>query len=175
MTHGSTQYHNTAGESVVPLVHQTQTLGFMEKPQVKILVQVVGSYYMNLFTPTPDVDILCASNISTRVFWVLAKQKIRRHNRTLSETGEKAGSIRILRTVEAQSGTMMELEYIGCFTGGVTNQAQKSEDIVGTAGIHKAAAGAGHYRVRIDLQYCQVPERVLDRCVPVLLSASFPS
>lgn len=173
-THGSTQYHDTEGESIIPLIHQTQTLGFKEKPRVKILVQAVGSYYMNLFTPTSDVDILCASNISTRVFWVLVKQKIRRHNRTLSETGEKAGSIRILRTVEAQSGTMMELEYTGSFTGVVTSQVPKSDpedkDIVGTAGIYKA--GDRHYRVRIDLQYCQVSERVLNRCVLVFHSVS---
>ncbi|KAF8431740.1 hypothetical protein BGX38DRAFT_1228084 [Terfezia claveryi] len=133
----SPQYEHPVGESRISLVSLAQGL---EKPQVKIIVQAVGSYYMNLFTPTSDVDILCASNISARVFWALVKQKIRRHNRTLSETGGKSGSIRILRTVEAQSGTMLELEYI--------------------AAIHNAKYE--HYCVRIDLQYCQVPERVLD-------------
>ncbi|KAF8417589.1 hypothetical protein EV426DRAFT_721146 [Tirmania nivea] len=142
------------GESTDPL-SQPQRLALTEKPQVNIIIQVVGSYFMNLFTPNSDVDILCASNISARVFWVLAKQKIRRHNRMLTEAGGRAGRIRILRIVEAQSGTMMELEYIGGF---VSSKVQKPEDKE-TADIHKDECA--NYRVRIDLQYCQVPERVL--------------
>lgn len=149
----STQHEYPDGELITPLVSAQG----LEKPQVKIILQTVGSYYMNLFTPKSDVDILCASNISARVFWALVKQKIRRHNRTLSQTGGKAGSIRILRTVEAQSGTMLELEYIGGFVSEATGQVQKAEDV---AVIHQAKYE--YYSVRVDLQYCQVPERVLD-------------
>ena len=154
-------------ESIVPPVSLTQRV---EQPQVKIIAQTVGSYYMNLFTPTSDVDILCASNISARIFWALVKQKIRRHNRKVSEAGGRAGRIRILRTVEAQSGTMMELEYVGGYTGAaVQNLGQKS--VVETADIQEAKYE--HCRVRIDLQYCQVPARVLDKWVFLSMSIAF--
>ncbi|KAF8462765.1 hypothetical protein BDZ91DRAFT_796992 [Kalaharituber pfeilii] len=145
------------------LAHQVQNLGVTEKPHLKLIVQPVGSYYMNLFTPTSDLDILCASNISARVFWVLAKQRIRNHNRMLLKERKREGSIRIVRSVEAQSGVMMELEYIG----GVVSRSEEI-GLEGADGRYAESeepteeATSQYHRVRMDLQYCQVPEKVLD-------------
>lgn len=176
-------HHDVDSIPTNPLLLQSQRTGVPEKQAVKIIVQPVGSYYMNLFTPSSDLDMLCASNISPRIFWVLVKQRIRRHNRTLSKAGRKAGRVRIIRTVEAQSGTMMEMEYIGGSAGNAaTSEAGEMEDAKAEAMTGQGSemedakqeavtaqdvgqTESKYYRVRIDLQYCQVPERVLDRLV----------
>lgn len=143
-----------SGTVAVSVTEKLEQLSVVEKPRVKIVVQPVGSYYMNLFTPTSDLDILSASNISPRIFWVLARQRIRRYNRRLSKAGKTEGWIRVVRTVEAHTGTMMELEIVG-------RLADDASLLQGEVQEHERK----FCKVRIDLQYCQVPDRVLDRLV----------
>lgn len=147
--------------SGAPIVSLIEQLNRLKKPRVKIIVQPVGSYYMNLFTPTSDLDVLSASNISPRIFWVLARQRIRRYNRGLSKTGKRDGWIRVIRTVEAHSGTMMELEIVGR----LADDTHPLQDYQGES--HKCEHK--YCKVKIDLQYCQVPDRVLDGLVPLLI------
>ncbi|KAI5466537.1 hypothetical protein BGZ63DRAFT_409803 [Mariannaea sp. PMI_226] len=64
----------------------------------------VGSYGLGVWTTTSDIDCLCIGSISTKTFFALAVQRIKR-----------AGSenIRIIRRVRANSGYMLELEVCG--------------------------------------------------------------
>lgn len=64
----------------------------------------VGSYGLGIWTPSSDVDCLCIGPVSTRVFFTLAVQRLRK----AATRGAK-----ILRRVNAHSGTMLELEVQG--------------------------------------------------------------
>ena len=69
-----------------------------------LILTPVGSFGLGVWTRTSDVDCLCIGNISSRTFFTLAIQKLR-----------KAASqgITILRQVQANSGTMLELDVSG--------------------------------------------------------------
>ncbi|KAJ2998054.1 hypothetical protein NUW58_g442 [Xylaria curta] len=64
----------------------------------------VGSYGLGVWTASSDVDCLCIGPISTKTFFALAAQRIRK--------AEYRG-IRLQRRVNAHSGTMLELEVLG--------------------------------------------------------------
>ncbi|KAI8624294.1 DUF455 domain-containing protein [Xylariaceae sp. FL1651] len=63
----------------------------------------VGSYGLGVWTTSSDIDCLCIGPISSRTFFALATQRLR-----------KAASkgVRLLRRVNAHSGTMLELEVL---------------------------------------------------------------
>ncbi|KAI1079170.1 hypothetical protein F5B20DRAFT_181492 [Whalleya microplaca] len=65
------------------------------------VVVPVGSYGLGVWTPTSDIDCLCIGPNSSETFFRLATQHLRR------AVGE---GVRILRRVNARSGTMLELE-----------------------------------------------------------------
>ncbi|KAI1503083.1 hypothetical protein F5X99DRAFT_376760 [Biscogniauxia marginata] len=64
----------------------------------------VGSYGLGVWTPSSDIDCLCIGPISPRIFFTLATQRLRR---------AAPRGIKLLRRVNANSGTMLELEVQG--------------------------------------------------------------
>lgn len=64
----------------------------------------VGSYGLGVWTSSSDIDCLCIGSISSKIFFALALQRLRR---AASE------GIKILRRVSANSGYMLELEVRG--------------------------------------------------------------
>ncbi|KAJ4290837.1 hypothetical protein N0V90_010032 [Kalmusia sp. IMI 367209] len=71
---------------------------------IPMIVVPVGSYALNIWTPESDIDCLCIGSISSKTFFQLARQRIRR--------AESQG-VRLLRKVEANTGTMLELSVNG--------------------------------------------------------------
>jgi poly(A) polymerase Pap1 len=64
----------------------------------------VGSYGLGVWTSESDIDCLCIGTISSRTFFKLARQRL------LRADGQ---DVRILRKVEANTGTMLELSVNG--------------------------------------------------------------
>ncbi|PTB39778.1 hypothetical protein M441DRAFT_419895 [Trichoderma asperellum CBS 433.97] len=74
------------------------------RSKVQLALIPVGSFGLGVWTNLSDVDCLCVGNISTRVFFNLAVQKLRKAS---------ADGVKILRRVMANTGTMLELEIRG--------------------------------------------------------------
>lgn len=72
--------------------------------RVSLVAVPVGSYGLDVWTTSSDIDCLCIGSISSKTFFALAIQRLRRHS------GE---GVRILRKVEAHTGTMLELDVQG--------------------------------------------------------------
>lgn len=87
------------------LLEEDNTASDTEKrSQLQLVLIPVGSFGLGVWTGLSDVDCLCVGNISSRTFFALAVQKLKK----ASEKG-----IRILRRVMANTGTMLELEIRG--------------------------------------------------------------
>jgi poly(A) polymerase Pap1/2'-5' RNA ligase len=71
---------------------------------VQFVVVPVGSYGLGVWTASSDVDCLCLGPISSKTFFALATQRLRR---------AAPRGVKVLRRVNAQSGTMLELEVLG--------------------------------------------------------------
>ncbi|KAH7327859.1 hypothetical protein B0I35DRAFT_415915 [Stachybotrys elegans] len=69
-----------------------------------IVLVPVGSFGLGTWTAWSDVDCLCIGTISSRTFFTLATQRLKKAS---------ASSIVILRRVRASSGTMLELSVRG--------------------------------------------------------------
>ncbi|KAK6085888.1 Nuclear poly(A) polymerase 1 [Seiridium cupressi] len=74
------------------------------RPTVHFVIVPVGSYGLGVWTASSDVDCLCLGSISPKVFFALSAQRLRRAS---------SKGIKILRRVNALSGTMLELEILG--------------------------------------------------------------
>jgi endonuclease/exonuclease/phosphatase family metal-dependent hydrolase len=86
---------------------QNQELGNIadgNQSNVSLVVVLVGSYGLGVWITSSDIDILCIGYTSSKVFFTLATQKLKK----ASHFG-----VRILRKVNAASGTMLELEFRG--------------------------------------------------------------
>ncbi|RYP16339.1 hypothetical protein DL765_005189 [Monosporascus sp. GIB2] len=68
------------------------------------VVVPVGSYGLGVWTASSDIDCLCLGPFSSRVFFALAVQRLRK---------AATRGIKVLRRVNAHSGTMLELEVLG--------------------------------------------------------------
>jgi endonuclease/exonuclease/phosphatase family metal-dependent hydrolase len=67
---------------------------------VPFIVVAVGSYALGVWTSGSDIDCLCIGTISSKTFFKLARQRLlKAHDQ----------GVRILRKVEANTGTMLEL------------------------------------------------------------------
>jgi uncharacterized protein (UPF0248 family)/endonuclease/exonuclease/phosphatase family metal-dependent hydrolase len=71
------------------------------RQQPVVVMVPVGSYALDVWTSSSDIDVLCIGPFSTSTFFALASQRLRK---------AAAQGIRILRRVRAQTGTMLELE-----------------------------------------------------------------
>ncbi|TFA97517.1 hypothetical protein CCMA1212_010760 [Trichoderma ghanense] len=78
--------------------------GNSTRSQVQLVLIPVGSFGLGVWTSLSDVDCLCVGNISSRTFFALAVQKLRKAS---------ANGIKILRRVMANTGAMLELEIRG--------------------------------------------------------------
>ncbi|PTB71031.1 hypothetical protein BBK36DRAFT_1176384 [Trichoderma citrinoviride] len=81
-----------------------ESAGSSMRSQVQLVLIPVGSFGLGVWTSSSDVDCLCVGNISSRTFFALAVQKLRKAS---------ASGIKILRRVMANTGTMLELEVRG--------------------------------------------------------------
>ncbi|KAF4342284.1 poly(A) polymerase [Fusarium beomiforme] len=68
------------------------------------VVVPVGSYGLGVWTSSSDIDCLCIGPFSSKTFFALAVQRLKRAT---------SSDIRILRRVKANSGYMLELEVNG--------------------------------------------------------------
>jgi 2'-5' RNA ligase/endonuclease/exonuclease/phosphatase (EEP) superfamily protein YafD len=68
------------------------------------IVVPVGSYGLGVWTSSSDLDILCIGSFSSKTFFTMAIQRLKRAS---------AAGINILRRVKANSGYMLELEVQG--------------------------------------------------------------
>ncbi|KAH6659604.1 hypothetical protein BKA67DRAFT_509119 [Truncatella angustata] len=71
---------------------------------VQFVLVPVGSYGLGVWTAASDVDCLCIGSISPKTFFALATQRLRKAS---------SKGIKVLRKVNALSGTMLELEVGG--------------------------------------------------------------
>ncbi|PTB80822.1 hypothetical protein M440DRAFT_1389022 [Trichoderma longibrachiatum ATCC 18648] len=81
-----------------------EAAGNSTRSQVQLVLIPVGSFGLGVWTDSSDVDCLCVGNISSRTFFALAAQKLRKAS---------GNGIKILRRVMASTGTMLELEIRG--------------------------------------------------------------
>ena len=70
----------------------------------RLILIPVGSFALGIWTPLSDIDCLCVGEISQKTFFSLAKSRLRKYS---------SEDITILRTVRANSGTMLELDVRG--------------------------------------------------------------
>lgn len=71
---------------------------------IPLVIVPVGSYALGVWTKESDIDSLCIGTISSKTFFKLARQRLVK--------AEDQG-VRILRKVEANTGTMLELSING--------------------------------------------------------------
>jgi endonuclease/exonuclease/phosphatase family metal-dependent hydrolase/2'-5' RNA ligase len=71
---------------------------------IPMVMVPVGSYALGVWTAASDIDCLCIGSISSKTFFRLSRQRINR--------AEERG-VRLLRKVNAASGTMFELSVNG--------------------------------------------------------------
>ncbi|KKY19286.1 hypothetical protein UCDDS831_g05491 [Diplodia seriata] len=72
--------------------------------KIPLVVVPVGSYGLGAWNVGSDIDCLCISSVSSKTFFTLAVKNLRK---------AAAQGVRILRKVEAHSGTMLELDIQG--------------------------------------------------------------
>jgi hypothetical protein len=73
-------------------------------PDIPLVIVPVGSYALGVWTSESDIDCLCIGTISSKTFFKLARQRLLK----AYDQG-----VRILRKVEANTGTMLELSING--------------------------------------------------------------
>lgn len=71
---------------------------------LQLILIPVGSFGLGVWMAESDVDCLCVGNISSKLFFTMATQRLRK----ASDSG-----ITLLRRVKANSGTMLELDILG--------------------------------------------------------------
>jgi endonuclease/exonuclease/phosphatase family metal-dependent hydrolase len=71
---------------------------------IPMVMVPVGSYALDVWTSESDIDCLCVGTISSKTFFKLARQRLAK----ASDQG-----VRVLRKVEASTGTMLELSVNG--------------------------------------------------------------
>ncbi|KAJ0320433.1 hypothetical protein COL5a_009790 [Colletotrichum fioriniae] len=86
------------------LIESDQTFVDNKRGRPTIVLIPVGSYGLGTWSRNSDIDCFFLGSISPRVFFTLARQRLR-----------KSGipGVRLLRKVKAKTGTMLEVEVLG--------------------------------------------------------------
>lgn len=71
---------------------------------IPLVMVPVGSYALGVWTSESDIDCLCIGGISSKTFFKLARQRLIK---------AECQGVRIIRRVEANTGTMLELSVNG--------------------------------------------------------------
>jgi len=71
---------------------------------VSLFIASIGSYALNIWDCTSDIDCLCVGTCSSNTFYSMARQRLRR---------EADQGIRILSADKSGSGSMLEIEIQG--------------------------------------------------------------
>jgi hypothetical protein len=71
---------------------------------IPMVIVPVGSYALGVWTTESDIDCLCIGTISSKTFFKLARQRLAK---------AQDQGVRVLRKVEANTGTMLELSING--------------------------------------------------------------
>ncbi|KAK6196796.1 Mitochondrial fission protein [Pestalotiopsis sp. IQ-011] len=87
-------------EDAIDITNETS----QNRTGVQFVIVPVGSYGLGVWTASSDVDCLCLGSISPKTFFALATQRLRR---------AAPRGVKVLRRVNALSGTMLELEVLG--------------------------------------------------------------
>ncbi|KAK2771644.1 hypothetical protein FQN53_004958 [Emmonsiellopsis sp. PD_33] len=85
-------------------VRESDQFDSNSRAKFSIIATPVGSYGSGVWTASSDVDCLCVGSISSKTFFELAMQRLRK----AADSG-----VKILRKVKAATGTMLELEVLG--------------------------------------------------------------
>ncbi|KAI5866744.1 hypothetical protein GGS23DRAFT_285456 [Durotheca rogersii] len=96
----------TLRETALKLLREVliQREGAQTRGLPPLVIVPVGSYGLGVWTASSDIDCLCIGSISSNTFFALAIQRLR----AAAQQG-----VKILRRVDANSGTMLELEVGG--------------------------------------------------------------
>lgn len=99
-----TAQRQEAFETLEKIVLNTASDPECENSGIPLVMVPVGSYALNVWTADSDIDCLCIGAVSPKTFFKLARQRL-----------VKAANpqVRILRKVEASTGTMLELSVNG--------------------------------------------------------------
>lgn len=106
---------NTDNEAMVldPVSRTTASV----RGQPSFVMIPVGSHGLGVWTTSSDIDCLCIGPVSSKVFFSLAAQRIRKAEQQqryqIERDGVTSSSIRLVRRVNAHSGTMFELDVLG--------------------------------------------------------------
>lgn len=98
------QQRKKALEILKQVVYGTSGDYETSKSDVPMVIVPVGSYALGAWTSGSDIDCLCIGTISSKTFFKLARQRLfKAHDQ----------GVRVLRKVEANTGTMLELSVLG--------------------------------------------------------------
>ncbi|KAK2064294.1 endonuclease/Exonuclease/phosphatase [Colletotrichum caudatum] len=86
------------------LLESDQAIADQARGRPTVILVPVGSYGLGTWSRTSDIDCLCIGSISPRIFFTLARQRLRK-------SGEPG--VRLLRKIKAKTGTMLEVEVMG--------------------------------------------------------------
>jgi hypothetical protein len=98
------QQRKNALEILKQVVYGTSGEEVSSTSDIPMIIVPVGSYALGVWTSESDIDCLCIGTISSKTFFKLARQRlVKAHDQ----------GVRVLRKVEANTGTMLELSVIG--------------------------------------------------------------